>query len=150
VARLAEAGVPKTLGAGMALLPDLGRGPDIVQLADETGRKIEDVTRAFFQLGETLGIDWLLGQSDLVETEGFYDRLALNRTVDQIEGAQRRIALAALNGGHSGKAVEAWLGEHETAVERARRSVNELVGSGQISLAKLTVAGAHLADLAGR
>ncbi len=150
VTDLTAAGVPKTLAQSMALLSDLGRAPDIVQVAEETGRNITDVTRAFFEFGEALGIERLQDLSNDVVTAGFYDRLALNRTMEQVSAAQRRFAASALSAPGKGAPVAGWLKKNGPAVDSTKASIDELVSTGGVTLAKLAVASAYLTDLAGR
>ena len=70
----------------------------------------------------------------------------IDRGVDQLAAAERRLAADMLATGQSGQqAVETWLAAHPEAT-RIRRSVEEIAGSG-LTLAKLTVAANLLADL---
>ena len=76
----------------------------------------------------------------------YFERLAIDRAVDQIAGAERRLAADMLATGQSGpEAVETWLAAHPEAT-RIRRSVEEIAASG-LTLAKLTVAANLLGDL---
>ncbi|VAW12904.1 NAD-specific glutamate dehydrogenase, large form [hydrothermal vent metagenome] len=149
-ASLVDAGVPRALAQRLALLSDLARAPDIVQVAEDTGRDITDVTRAFFEFGEALGIERLLELSDEVVSGGFYDRLALNRTMEQVSAAQRRFAASALSAPGKNASVAGWLRKNRHAVKNTRSSIDELVSTGGVTLAKLAVASAYLTDLAGR
>ena len=77
----------------------------------------------------------------------YFDRLALDRALDSIGEAERRLAAAmATNGAAGAAAVEAWAAPRKADVERVRMSVNEIAGSG-LTLAKLTVAASLLGDL---
>jgi glutamate dehydrogenase len=72
--------------------------------------------------------------------------MAVDRAVEQIAGAERRLAADMLATGQSGQhAVETWLAAHPEAT-RIRRSVEEIAASG-LTLAKLTVAANLLGDL---
>ena len=81
-----------------------------------------------------------------VPANDYFERLAIDRAIDQIAAAERRLAADMLATGQSGQqAVETWLTEHPEAT-RIRRSVEEIAASG-LTLAKLTVAANLLADL---
>lgn len=150
VSALTADGVPASLAKRVVILSDLARAPDIVQVAENTGAKIEDVTRAFFEFGDALGVDRLLAMAGDVVTDGFYDRLALNRTLEQVSGAQRRVVASALGGKSKSAAVGKWLSKNQAIVQSTRHSVDELLSSGSVTLAKLSVASAYLSDLADR
>ncbi|MFV2092449.1 MAG: NAD-glutamate dehydrogenase domain-containing protein, partial [Hyphomicrobiales bacterium] len=136
IAELVAGGVPKTLAQRMALLTDLARAPDIVQVAENTGRNITDVTRAFLDFGEVLGIDRLLDLSGGVVTACFYDRLALNRTMEQISAAQRRLSASALSVPGKGASVGNWHKNKRLAVDGTKKSIDELVSTGTVTLSK--------------
>ena len=78
-----------------------------------------------------------------------YDRLAMDRALDQVGVAARAMAVAALEAspGASGmEAVTAWADASPDAA-RVRRAVHEIAGAG-LTLARLSVAASLLADLA--
>ena len=77
----------------------------------------------------------------------YFERLAIDRAVDQVAAAERRLAADMLATGQSGpQAVAAWLAAHPEAT-RIRRSVEEIAASSGLTLAKLTVAANLLGDL---
>ena len=144
---LVAAGVPKRLAHRVAALPVLRRAADIVLVSAATGRKIEDIAEAFFRLGGELEIDRLLDSANDIVAPDYYDRLALNRALESITAAQRRLAIEALSG-RAKKPLDRWLETHAAAIARARMMIGELVDSGSLTLSKLSVASAHMHDLA--
>ena len=147
-AELAGSGVPRKLARRLAALPILRRGTDIVLVADATGRSVEQVARAFFRLGGVLGTDELLQRAETTPAPGYYDRLALNRVVEGITAAQRRLTTGALSTVNGKDPVGKWLDGHASAIDRARAAVSELAESGTLTLSKLSVASAYMHDLA--
>jgi glutamate dehydrogenase len=147
-AELAGSGVPKKLARRLAALPILRHGTDIVLVADATGRSVEQVARAFFRLGGVLGTDQLLERAETTPAPGYYDRLALNRVVEGITAAQRRLTTEALSTVNGKDPVGKWLDGHASAIDRARTAVGELAESGTLTLSKLSVASAYMHDLA--
>jgi glutamate dehydrogenase len=81
-----------------------------------------------------------------VPANDYFERLAIDRAIDQIAAAERRLAADMLASGQSGQqAVETWLAAHPEAT-RIRHSVEEIAASG-LTLAKLMVAANLLSDL---
>jgi glutamate dehydrogenase len=78
----------------------------------------------------------------------YFDRLALDRALDSIGDAERRLAAAMVgNGAIGAEAVEKWVEPRKAEVERIRASIHEIAGSG-LTLSKLSVAASLLGDLA--
>ena len=78
----------------------------------------------------------------------YFDRLALDRALDSIGDAERRLTAAMVGNGAAGAgAVEAWVKPRQAEVERIRAAIHEIAGSG-LTLSKLSVAASLLGDLA--
>ena len=115
-------------------------------VAERTTRAIGDAAATFFAAEANFRLDRIIAAARNVPANDFFERLAIDRAVDQIAAAERRLAADMLATGQSGQqAVETWLAAHPEAT-RIRRSVEEIAGSG-LTLAKLTVAANLLGDL---
>jgi len=78
----------------------------------------------------------------------YFDRLALDRALDTIGDAERRLTAAMVETGATGEAaVEAWVKPRQAEVERIRAAIHQIAGSG-LTLSKLTVTASLLGDLA--
>jgi glutamate dehydrogenase len=80
----------------------------------------------------------------------YFDRLALDRALDSIGDAERRLTAAMVGNGVAGAgagAVEEWVKPRQAEVERIRSAIHEIAGSG-LTLSKLSVAASLLGDLA--
>jgi glutamate dehydrogenase len=78
----------------------------------------------------------------------YFDRLALDRALDSIGEAERRLTAAMVETGKSGDdAVKAWVEPRKAEVDRIRGSIHQIASSG-LTLSKLTVAASLLGDLA--
>jgi glutamate dehydrogenase len=142
---LTDGGVPAELAGELADLDALVSSPDIVTVAERTNRAIGDAATTFFAVGANFGLDRIIAAARDVPANDFFERLAIDRAVDQIAAAERRM-VADILAGHSGQqAAETWLATHPKAA-RIRRSVEEIVTSG-LTLAKLMVAANLLGDL---
>lgn len=143
---LTDAGVPAGLAGELADLDALVSAPDIVTVAERTNRPIGDAAATFFAAEANFRLDRIVAAARSVPANDYFERMAIDRAVEQIAGAERRLAADMLATGQSGQqAVETWLAAHPEAA-RIRRSVEEIAASG-LTLAKLTVAANLLGDL---
>ncbi|SDI98241.1 glutamate dehydrogenase (NAD) [Bradyrhizobium lablabi] len=143
---LTDAGIPAGLAGELADLDALVSAPDIVTVAERTSRPIGDAAATFFAVEANFRLDRIVAAARSVPANDYFERMAIDRAVEQIAGAERRLAADMLATGQSGQhAVETWLAAHPEAT-RIRRSVEEIAASG-LTLAKLTVAANLLGDL---
>jgi glutamate dehydrogenase len=143
---LIDAGVPADLAGEIADLDALVSAPDIVVVAEHTNRAISDTATTFFAAEANFRLDRIIAGARSVAANDNFERLAIDRAVDQIAAAERRLVASMLATGDSGQqAAENWLAAHPEAT-RIRRSVEEIAASG-LTLAKLTVAANLLGDL---
>jgi glutamate dehydrogenase len=143
---LSDGGVPVELAGELADLNVLASAPDIVTVAGHTNRAIRDTAATFFAAETNFRLDGIIGAARGVPANDYFERLAIDRAVDQIAAAERRLVADMLANGQSGQqAAETWLAAHPKAT-RIRRSVEEIATSGP-TLAKLTVAANLLGDL---
>jgi glutamate dehydrogenase len=143
---LSDGGVPVELAGELADLNVLVSAPDIVTVAGRTNRAIGDTAATFFAAETNFRLDRIIAAARGVPANDFFERLAIDRAVEQIAGAERRLVADMLAMGQSGQqAAENWLAAHPAAT-RIRRSVEEIAAGG-LTLAKLTVAANLLGDL---
>jgi len=152
---LKKAGVPGDLAEDVAVLPLLGAAPEIAKLAHESGRDIDLVAGAYFAIGAAVGLDRLRGLAGRIAAAEHWDRLAIRRIADDLFAGQRALAAQALAKFASGKtradgaqAVKAWTGAHADMLSRTRDFLSELERTGDLSIAKLTLADSQIHELA--
>jgi glutamate dehydrogenase len=105
------------------------------------------VAATYFAAETFFRLDRIARAARAIKVSDYFDRLALDRALDSIGDAERRIAAAMSgNGIHGPRAVEAWVAERKTVVNRIRASVHEIASSG-LTLSKLSVAASLLGDL---
>ena len=144
---LVAAGVPDGLAGRLADLRALTAAPDIVLVADRTGKPVGDVAATYFAVGAFFRLDRIAGAASTIPIADYFDRLALDRARDSIGDAERRLAAAMVGNGAVGTAaVEAWVAPRENEVERIRMAIHEIANSG-LTLSKLSVAASLLGDL---
>jgi glutamate dehydrogenase len=143
---LIDGRVPPELAGELADLDLLLSAPDIVAIAERTNRAIGDAATTFFAAEANFRLDRIIADARGVPANDYFERLAIDRAVDQIAAAERRLVANMLATGQSGQqAAENWLAAHPEAT-RIRRSVGDISASG-LTLAKLTVAANMLGDL---
>jgi glutamate dehydrogenase len=143
---LTDGGVPAELAGELADLDILVSAPDIVTVAGRSNRTIAETAMTFFAAEANFHLDRIIAAARGVPASDFFERLAIDRAVDQIATAERRLVADMLTTGLSGQqAAETWLAAHPQAT-RIHRSVEDIAVSG-LTLAKLTVAANLLGDL---
>jgi len=146
-AALVEKRVPEDLARRVTQLRPLAAASDIALLSQKTGRSIEDAAATFFAAGRYFAVDEILGAARSISAADYYDRLALDRALGQIETFVRQVSgeiLAAEGAGEA--AVEGYVQRRRKEVDRTRATVQDIVASG-LSLSKVTLAANLLADL---
>jgi glutamate dehydrogenase len=139
--------VPDALARRFADLPGLLAAPDIVSVADRTQQKIADVAATYFAAESLFRLDRIARAAHEINVSDYFDRLALDRALDSIGDAERRLAAAMAGNGAAGAgAVETWIAPRRQEVDRVRLQVQEIAGSG-LTVSKLTVAASLLGDL---
>jgi glutamate dehydrogenase len=148
VNELARAGVPGELARRIASLPLLKAAPDIVQVADRANKPVSEVTATYFAAEAFFQLDRVVGAVPGIVVSDYFDRLALDRALDSIGEAERRLTAAMVGNGVAGaSAVAEWVKPRQAEVERIRAAIHEIAGSG-LTLSKLSVAASLLGDLA--
>ncbi len=126
-AELVAAGVHGDLARRLAGLTWLTAAPDIILVADRTGEDIADVTATYFAAQSFFKLDQITHAAREIKVADYFDRLALDRALDSIGDAERRLAAAMTSGGTSGQpAVEAWVATRAADVHRIRTAVHEI------------------------
>ena len=144
---LVAAGVPDELAGRIADLRPLTAAPDIVLVADRTGKPVGEVAATYFAAGAFFRLDRIAGAASNIPIADYFDRLALDRARDSIGDAERRLTAAMVGNGAAGAAaVEAWVAPRKNEVERIRVAIHEIANSG-LTLSKLSVAASLLGDL---
>ncbi len=149
---LIDAGVPDEIAHRHAFQRALRHGPDIIAVAQATERDVVDVARAFFDLGERLGLEWLEQEVLALPATTRVQRWAQQALLDDVLDARRVLAEKALEespGAAPPAAVDAFLEAREAPRRRLSSVARALRAEGDGELAGLTLAIRHLRGLAG-
>jgi glutamate dehydrogenase len=138
-----EQGVAPELARRHAFQPELAHAPDIIAVAQETGRSLEDVASAFFLAGEQLHLDWLERRLVELPESSRLDRWAVHALGDDLMALRRSAVQRALESA-DGRPVDAafagFLAGHAEAYDRLDRLVGSLAAQDETSISALTVA----------
>jgi glutamate dehydrogenase len=140
---LVERGVDPELARKHAWQPELTHSPDIAQVAQVTGRSLQDVATTFFLVGEQLHIDALERRVFALHSESRWERWAALAMEDDLMAVRREVAervLLAAPDSPVEEAVELYLATRSETYERLNRLLAGLDGDIEVGLAALTVA----------
>ena len=147
-AAFAVPGVPEALAAQVGRLKALSTGCDIIRIARNVGRSVEEVGETYFMLGSRFRLEWLRHNADIMAPENHWYQMALGAIIEDLWGTQSDLTTRVLgNGGCGKKAVDGWSDQRKESVARVEEIVNELMQHGAIDLAMLTVANRELRGL---
>jgi glutamate dehydrogenase len=149
---LIDAGVPDEVARRHAFQRALRHAPDIIAVAQATGRDVVAVARAFFNLGERLGLEWLEQEVLALPATTRVQRWAQQALLDDVLDARRVLAEKALEESPEAEpavAVDAFLEAREAPRRRLSSVARALRAEGDGDLAGLTLAIRHLRGLAG-
>ena len=158
ITNLQEAGVPLDIAEDVSVLPLLAGAPEIVLLAQSRKLPVDLVAGAYFALGAEVGLDRLRGLASRIVGNEHWDRLAIRRIVDDLYAGQRGLAAEALDksgvrdGNRSDGAtlVKAWASAQADTLSRTKSFLSELERTGDLSIAKLTLANSQIHELVGK
>jgi glutamate dehydrogenase len=149
--RLLRAGVPEDLARAHTLQGALVHAPDIVVVAAESGRSVEEVAAVFFEVGERLRLEWLERAIDELPATTRLHRWAVQAVRDDVLGARAALARRALRegDGDAAQVVDAFLESRRDVLGRLTAFTRALAHDGQADLAGLGLAVRQLRVLAG-
>ena len=147
--RLIALGASEDIVRGLVRLFELDGIFGIAALAANKKMDELELTRAYTQLGEALGMDWAQQQVARFVPRDQWERLLTAGLARDFE--QLRIEFLARFGGKSpGDAVDAWISEHRQRIDQFRALIARARGEGQVSAAMLGQIASQARILLGR
>ncbi|MBV8227357.1 MAG: NAD-glutamate dehydrogenase [Verrucomicrobia bacterium] len=150
--RLMESKVPKDLAIRVVSFDSLYAALDIVEIATETKRGVEEVTGVYFGLGGKLEFSWLRKQIGALPTDSHWQVLAKAGFLNDVSSLQRELAGLVLKLSPQAKEPDAiireWEAHNKSALGHARRVLVDLQSAGNLDLSMLSVALRELKSLA--
>ena len=102
----------------------------MVLIADRTKKPIAAIAATYFAAEAYFRVDRVVAAARGIVVSDYFDRLALDRALDSIGDAERRLTAAMVETGESGEAaVEAWVKPRKAEVERIRAAIHQIAGS---------------------
>ncbi|MBP29488.1 NAD-glutamate dehydrogenase [Methylobacterium sp.] len=146
-AELTGHGMASAQARRLASLTALGSAPDVVRVAEASGRPVAEVAATHFALEHAFRLDDLAAAARTVPVADTFDRVALERAVAGIAAAHRKLtAEVVADLGAGPDAVEAWVKARGAPLARIRDAVDAIGASG-LTVSKATVAASLLGDL---
>jgi glutamate dehydrogenase len=140
--QLIEQHVPEQLAMRIASVETLHCALDLVEVAMQARVKIVYAAKAYFDLGERIGLTWIKEQIESLSVEGHWQAVARSTVRDNLYALQRKITGAALKckGRDPAARVDHWALRHSTAVDSLKRIVVDLRTGSAPDFATLSVA----------
>jgi len=140
--RLIEQHVPEQLAARIASLETLHAALDLVEVATAARVTIEYAAKAYFELGERIGLTWIKDQIDRLGVDGQWQAAARRTMRDDLYALQRKITAAVLKcrGRDTTARVDQWSARRAASLDALRRIVVDLRLSSAPDFATLSVA----------
>ncbi len=140
--RLIEQHVPEQLATRIASLDTLHCALDLVEAAMEARVKIGYAAKAYFDIGERIGLTWIKEQIEILPVEGHWHAVARATVRDDLYALQRKITGAVLRckGRDAAARVDDWLRRHAPDVDSLKRIVVDLRTGTAPDFATLSVA----------
>ena len=156
-ASLTAVGAPHALSQRVAALRGATATVEVADLARTSGQPPQAAARAFAAAGERFGFDRLRAAASSLPAADPYERTALRGLVAEFTAEQVELARSVMTGAGPAAdragalaALDDWSRPRREAVDRARRTVDEIAqAGGDWTFAKLTLANAALRQAAG-
>jgi glutamate dehydrogenase len=147
-ARLAGGKVPAALARQIAYLPYLAGAADVVLIADGSGRKLRDATAAYYSVTERFQIGRIVAMAGNLETVDYYEDLAVEKALDGLALAQKRLTESVLSATKGAPDVTSWEKGFGYKVGATADQIEAILAEGRATTAKATVAASLLTELA--
>ncbi len=134
--------VPEHLAARIASLEELHSALDLVEVAMAARVRIGYAAKAYFDLGERIGLTWIKDQIEALTADGHWQAVARGTLRDNLYALQSKITLAVLRckGREAGARVEQWLSRHSDPIDALKRVVVDLRTGSPPDFATISVA----------
>jgi glutamate dehydrogenase len=140
--KLVEQHVPDALAMRIASLEELHSALDLVEVAMAARVKVGYAAKAYFDLGERIGLTWIKDQIESLPVDGHWQGVARSTLRDNLYALQSKVTLAVLKskGRDASARVDQWLSRHSAPVDSLKRVVVDLRTGSPPDFATLSVA----------
>ncbi|MFA6987072.1 MAG: NAD-glutamate dehydrogenase, partial [Arenimonas sp.] len=145
-------GFPVELALGLACLPYLTYGLDIVEVALERKLPVADVGLVYFALSDALHSKWLMDNVEKLPVDGRWHAQARGVLRDELQAQQRllvgNVLATAGNGAKPEALVRQWLARDDAALKYTLNMFGDMRNLRSMDFATLSVAVRRLAQIA--
>jgi len=145
-AKFEERGVPAKLARRIASLPELADVTDIHVIANEKRAPLALAAEVFFAVAAHFQVSRIESLARALPVADYYDGLVLERALETLAEAHRRIAAQAIAVGGR-KPLDSWIAARHEAVGRTVERVTAMIEGETLTVSRVTVAAGLLADL---
>ncbi len=148
--RLTEQGVPEKLAALSALPTYLYTPVNIIEASRLTNAEPILVAKVYFNLGNILGLPWFANQIYDVKVENYWQAMARETYLDDLESQMRTLSTAIIklaDGGDLDATIQTWMETQALLIDRWKAMMNELHAAPGTDYAMFSVALRELLDL---
>jgi glutamate dehydrogenase len=140
--QLIDQHVPDQLASRLAALESLHCALDLVETAMAARLDVGFAAKAYFDIGERIGLTWIRDQIETLAAEGHWQAVARGTLSDNLFALQRRITGGVLagKGGSPEARVDRWLADRTVPVDSLKRIVVDLRTGAAPDFATLSVA----------
>lgn len=150
--RLTSLGVPARLATTAAMPSNLYSGLGMVEAAQQSNSDALRAAETFYLLADRINLHWFAKQIAEAKVENYWQAMAREAYMDDLEAQLRMLAVAALRlaGDRLSveEAIEQWMQQQEALIERWRAMIGELQSASGTDFAMFSVALRELLDLA--
>ena len=149
--RLSQNNVPKELAKRLVKFEPLYSALDIVEIANETKRSVEEVAGVYFDIGGRLNFSWLRKQIDALPADSRWQTLARTGLSEDVCRLQTELTSLVLQLSPDIQIPDAlinhWEAQRKSELERSRQLLADLHSAGKVDLSMLSVALRELRNL---
>jgi glutamate dehydrogenase len=149
--RLTQNKVPNDLATRLANFDLLYSALDIVEVARQADRSVEEVAAVYFRLDGRLELSWLREQISGLPSDSHWQTLAKAGLADDLSCLQRELTGLVLQLTRRAKVpdtlIKEWNAQNKSALERSQQVLAELKSAGNLDLSMLSVALRELRNL---
>jgi glutamate dehydrogenase len=150
--RLCQDNVPEDLARRLVSFEALYSALDIVEIAAETKRSVEEVAGVYFALGGRLNFSWLRKQIDSLPAGSHWQTLARTGLTEDASRLQTELTSLVLQFSPEVKVpdslINKWEEQNKLELERSRQLLGDLHSLGKLDLSMMSVALRELSNLA--
>jgi glutamate dehydrogenase len=150
--RLTQSKVPNDLAMRLVSFGPLYSALDIVEIATEAKRSVEEVAGVYFGLGGRLDLSWLRKQIGGLAADSHWQMLAKAGLIDDVSSLQRELTSLVLKLNPQVKLPDAlikeWEEQNKSALGRSQQVFADLQSAGNLDPSMLSVALRELRNLA--